>query len=134
MPFRDLPPHTPLTHFVRSKSSSLAYPLAFVSIKGSLVYETSVLRTFKNQSYITHHTPLINTPLIIHHSSIHHSSYTTPLIIHHSIHHSSYTTHQYTTHQYTTHQYTTHHTPLIKHHSSYTTHHTPLIIHHSSPS
>ena len=30
-PFRDLPPtHTPLTHFVRSKSSSLAYRLAFV--------------------------------------------------------------------------------------------------------
>ena len=102
-------------------------------IKGSLVYETSVLRTFKNCSYTTHqytthqctthHTPLINTPFIIHHSSytthhtpliIHHSSYTThhtPLIIHHS-------------------SYTTHHTPLTIHHSSYTTHHTPLIIHH----
>ena len=67
-------------------------------IKGSLVYETSVLRTFKNCSYTTHqytthhtppfilhssyttlHTPLINTPLMIPHSS---SSYTT----HHTPH------------------------------------------------
>ena len=30
VPFRGLPPHTPFTHFVRSKSSSLAYQLAFV--------------------------------------------------------------------------------------------------------
>ena len=30
VPFRTLPPHTPLTHFVRSKNSSLAYRLAFV--------------------------------------------------------------------------------------------------------
>ena len=94
------------------------------------MYETSVLRTFKNCSYTTHHTPLIihhssytthqcaahytpliNTPLIIHHSS--YTTYHTPLIIHHS-------------------SYTTYHTPLIIHHSSYTTYHTPLIIHHSS--
>ena len=51
------------------------------------MYEISVLRTFKNHSYTTHHTPLI-----IHHSSIHHSSYTT---------------HQCTT--FKNHSYTTHH-------------------------
>ena len=95
-------------------------------IKGSLVNETSVLRTFKNCSYTAHHTPLI-----IHHSS--YTTYHTPLIIHHS----SYTTHRhhspYATHRHHS-SYTTHHTPLIRHHSSYTTHHTPLIIHHSSSS
>ena len=85
-------------------------------VKGSLVYETSVLRTFKNCSYTTHqytthHTPLISTSLIIHHSS--YTTHHTPLIIHTS-------------------SYTTHHTPLIIRHSSYTTHHTPLNIHHSS--
>ena len=80
-------------------------------VKGSLVYETSVLRTFKNCSYTFHQYTTHHTPLIIHHSS--YTTHHTPLIIHHS-------------------SYTTHHTPLIIHHSSYTTHHTPLIIHHSS--
>ena len=78
------------------------------------MYETSVLRTFKNcsySSYTTHQYTTHHTPLIIHHSS--YTTHHTPLIIHHS-------------------SYTTHHTPLIIHHSSNTTHHTPLIIHHSS--
>ena len=110
--------------------------------------ETPVLRTFKNCSYTTNHTPLVihhssyithHTPLIIHHSS--YTTHHTPLIIHPSsntthhtslfIHRSSYTTHH--THLIIHHSsYTTHHTPLIIHHSSYTTHHTPLIIRHLS--
>ena len=108
-------------------------------VKGNLVYETSVLRTFKNCSYTTHQYTTHHTPLIIHHSS--YTTYHTPLIIHHS----SYTTHHtpFIIHHssYATYQYTNHHTPLITHHSSihhssytthqYTTHHTPLVIHHS---
>ena len=106
---------------MRVTRSQQLHSLYALLIKGSLVNEISLLRTFKNHSYTTHHTSLI-----IHHSSIHNSSYTThhtplintPLIIHHS-------------------SYTTDHTPLINthfiiHHSSDTTHHTPLIIHHSS--
>ena len=126
------------------------YNISIYIYIGSLVYETSVLRTFKNCSYTTHQYTTHHTPLIIHHSSytthqyaahytplintpliIHHSSYTThhtplintPLIIHHS---------SYTTHQYAAHYTPLINTPLIIHHSSYTTHHTPLIIHHSS--
>ena len=96
-----------------SKIHKLLIHIYIYMIKGSLVYEASVLRTFKNCSHTTHHTPLCSyTTLFIHHS-VH-----TPLIIHHS--------------SYTTHQYTTHHTPLIIHRSSDTTHQTPLIIHHSS--
>ena len=117
-----------------SLSLSLFLEACYV-FKGSLVYETSVLRTFKNCSYTTHQYTTHHTPLIIHHSS--YTTHHTPLIIHHS----SYTTHH--TPLIILHSsYTTLHTqvintplintPLIIHHSSYTTHHTPLIIHHSS--
>ena len=92
--------------FVRAVCSAL---LNCFIVKGSLVYKTSVLQTFKNGSYTTHHTPLINTPLIIHHSS--YTTHHTPLIIHHL-------------------SYTTHHTPLI----NTPLINTPLIIHHSSSS
>ena len=102
------------------KSKDRKYPYSCVEygrfllsllFKGSLVYETSVLRTFKNCSYTTHQYTTHHTPLIIHHSS--YTTHQTPLIRHHS-------------------SDTAHHTPLIIHHSSYTTHHTPLITHHSS--
>ena len=50
-PLNDHPPHTPFTHFVRSKSSSLAYRLAFVIYPmfiSSDAFGTNVLRPDAN--------------------------------------------------------------------------------------